>query len=125
VAAAPSAAKPAPGLTGNGSQGGNSGAQKKNELEAFSAFVKPDRRSFASLLDKIALEDGISGEHEYIVQFIESPVLAYSGGMEGYPATKPGADRSSKGRKGAPAVTATAADASTPIGQKSRLTRPS
>ena len=101
MAAAPSAAKPAPGLTGNGSQGGNSGAQKKNELEAFSAFVKPDRRSFASLLDKIALEDGISGEHEYIVQFIESPVLAYSGGMEGYPATKPGADRSSKGRKGA------------------------
>ena len=69
MAAAP-AAKPSPGLTGNGGNG-NSGADKKNDFEVFPAVAKPELRWSSNLLRKFAFEESLTGEHEYIIQFIE------------------------------------------------------
>ena len=87
--AADLAATPTTGLTGDGAAGTESSA--KDPIEFVAASQKLERRWVSDIRSKIALEEGLEGEHEYIIQFVDDPILAYEGGIEGYPATKPGA----------------------------------
>ena len=66
---------------------------------AATGVVKPTVKWVKNIAPKFSAEPDLKGEHQYIVQFTESPAVTYEGGVKGYPATKPGYNEAGTAQK--------------------------